>query len=265
MLVKRLLSAAILIPVILAAVYFGGITIAIVALVAALLAGYEYLDMMRHIELHPPRLLGLALVAALVMDAQWPQWNALPIILTLAVIVSLVYAVTRGNAPGSMHAWALLVTGGLYIGFMAGHVIRLRALDNGMYWLALALVGTWICDTGAYFVGISMGRRPFFPLISPKKTVEGFWGGLVTGTASVVLIGYLTLGLTIWHGLIVGVLLCLAATFGDLAESVIKRQVGIKDSGRLIPGHGGALDRIDSLLFVVPVVYYTAIILMSLP
>ena len=110
-------------------------------------------------------------------------------------------------------------------------------------------------------MGKAYGKRPFFPRISPKKTWEGAIAGLVTGVITVVLLGHFMLGLSIGWGVLLGVLLVLAATFGDLAESVIKRQVGVKDSGALIPGHGGVLDRVDSLLFVVPLVYYFATIL----
>ncbi len=122
-------------------------------------------------------------------------------------------------------------------------------------WLAIALLGTWICDTGAYFVGRAWGKHRFFPQISPKKTLEGAIGGFVTGVIAVALLGYGLVRLNIAVGLILGVLIVLAATFGDLAESVIKRQVGVKDSGQIIPGHGGMLDRLDSLMFVTPLVY----------
>ena len=190
MLVKRVLSAVILIPVALAAVYFGGIPLAIVTLIAALLAGYEYLDMMRRIDLHPSRLFGLAFIAALVADAAWPEQGILPIALVVFVIATLTHAVTRRNMPGSLQSWALVLAGGLYIGYMAGFVLRLRALENGIAWLALALVSTWVSDTGAYFVGCSIGKRPFFPHISPKRRWKGL-GAMVTGIAVVLVMGWL--------------------------------------------------------------------------
>ena len=127
--------------------------------------------------------------------------------------------------------------------------------------MALALLGTWITDTGAYFVGRTMGRHPFFPKISPKKTLEGAIGGWVAGVVTVMLLGAGWLDLSPPHGFALGTLLALGATFGDLAESVLKRQVDVKDSGNLIPGHGGMLDRIDSLLFVMPIVYYFTVAL----
>jgi phosphatidate cytidylyltransferase len=109
-------------------------------------------------------------------------------------------------------------------------------------------------------VGRTIGRHRFFPRISPKKTWEGAVGGLVFGVAAVVGLSYWLLAVGPAWGVALGLLLVLGATFGDLSESVLKRQVGVKDSGQLIPGHGGMLDRVDSLLFVVPLVYYFVVL-----
>jgi phosphatidate cytidylyltransferase len=164
--------------------------------------------------------------------------------------------VFRKNAPGSLSNWAFTIAGAVYIGFSSSHFVRLRLVGQGMSWVALALLSTWICDSGAYFVGCAVGKHKFFPKISPKKTWEGAIAGLFSGVIATVLLGYLLLDLGIGWGIILGMLLVLGATFGDLAESVIKRQVGVKDASELIPGHGGMLDRVDSLLFVVPLVFY---------
>jgi phosphatidate cytidylyltransferase len=264
MLGKRVLSAAILIPIVVLAVYLGGLYFLGLVVLVGVLAGIEYLRMMRTSGWTPSYLFGLLLIVLCVMDGQWPQFGLLSIGLVSVPLLALTVEVFRGNAPGSLLRWALMVAGAVYIGFAASYFIKLRALDGGLYWLTLALLGTWTCDTGAYFVGITWGRTRFFPQISPKKTWEGALGGLVTGVAVVVLLGWYTLHLHPGWGVVLGVLLVLGATFGDLAESVIKRQVGAKDSGRLIPGHGGMLDRVDSLLFVIPIVYYFAVIATNL-
>jgi phosphatidate cytidylyltransferase len=260
MLWQRVISSVILIPIVIASVYFGGITLFAMVLLAGLVCGYEYLKMMRVQHFSPSYFSGLLLVCLLIVDAQWPQWNILPWGLGGTLLITLTMEVFHGNAPGSLTNWALALAGGLYIGFLIGHVLKLGALDRGREWLIVALVGTWICDTGAYFVGRSIGKCRFFPAISPKKTWEGAIGGLVTGMISVTLMAYFILGIRFPWGIILGFLLVLGAVFGDLAESVIKRQVGAKDSGNLIPGHGGLLDRVDSLLFVIPIVYAFALL-----
>jgi len=261
MLIKRVLSAIVLIPLVGAAVYFGGIALFLLVLVAALGAGYEYLAMMRRKGQAPSYVLGLLFIGLFVVDAQWPQFRLLPLGLVFIPLLALTAEVFHGNAPGSLFNWALLVSGGVYIGFPLSHFVRLRLLEHGLYWVVIALLGTWVCDTAAYFVGCSIGRHKFFPKISPKKTWEGAIAGLVFGVLAVALLSRFLLGLWLGWGALLGLLLVLGATFGDLAESVIKRQVGVKDSSNLIPGHGGLLDRVDSLLFVVPIVYYFAVAL----
>ena len=252
---ERVLSAMVLIPLVLGSVYLGGWVMAGVVALASAGVAWEYARLVRRLDAHPAPALLIALVLLCVADAVWPalgiiQW--LPLLLGL----SLVTTVFQGNAPGSLAGWAHLVAGTLYVGIPISYFIRLRAVDGGLNWLALALLGTWICDTGAYLLGRAIGRHAFFPKISPKKTWEGAFGGLISGVAAVMLLGWWLVDLPWGWGVLLGVLLVLAATFGDLAESVIKRQAGVKDSGHLIPGHGGLLDRVDSLLFVVPVVYY---------
>lgn len=261
MLRTRIVSAAILIPIVGAAVYLGEGFYLGVVLLAALLAGWEYLAMMRRTGAATSALIGLGLICLLIIDAQWPTLNACWWAPQIAVLAALTVHVFRANRPGSLTGWGLTVAGGSYLGYSLAQFVRLRGGPDGLWWVVLAFLGTWITDTGAYLVGRALGRRPFFPRISPKKTLEGALGGLVTGVPAVMAMGAWWLDLNVLSGLALGVLLVLGATFGDLAESVLKRQVGVKDSGNLIPGHGGMLDRIDSLLFVVPIVYYFTVAL----
>lgn len=261
MLVKRLLSAAILIPIVAAVVYFGSYPFLAVILLVSCLACIEYTALVRLRDLAPARWALAFLVVLLVLEAQWPADARLRAMVALVPAFLLTLEVFQKNRPGALQTWGVGVAGAFYIGGLLGHFVRLRALEHGREWLALALLSTWVCDTGAYFVGVNWGRRRFFPAISPKKTWEGALGGLVTGVIAVMGLGRWFLRLPWWQGFVLGILVVLAATFGDLAESVIKRQVGVKDSGQLIPGHGGMLDRIDSLLFVVPVVYYFVILI----
>lgn len=253
-----------MLPIVLTAAYLGGPYFFSLVLLVALLAGYEYLKLMRAKALAPSYLFGLSFIALLIADAQWPHLHLLLWGTTFFPLALLIVEVLRGNAPGAMLNWALTIAGGTYIGLSLSHFVRLRAMERGLPWLLVALVGTWICDTGAYFVGKGLGKHRFFPKISPKKTLEGAIGGAISGIVTVILLGYYTLGLSIGWSAILGLLVVFGATFGDLAESVIKRQVGAKDSGTLIPGHGGVLDRVDSLLLVVPLTYLFANAIMPL-
>jgi phosphatidate cytidylyltransferase len=154
--------------------------------------------------------------------------------------------------------WAVAFVSGLYLGWTAGHLAELRALDDGLFWLALAIGCTWATDSGAYLFGRAFGRHKLAPTISPKKTWEGYFGGLGCGAAVGAAIGaFAPFGWLI--GLFAGALVGALCVFGDLIESMIKRQAGAKDSGTLIPGHGGVLDRIDSLLWSGVIVFYVAL------
>ena len=171
----------------------------------------------------------------------------------------MVRCVIRQSYDRFVGDWATTLVASAYVGGMLSHFVLLRDLGQGLAWTAAAVLTTWAGDTAAYLVGKSVGRRPFFPKMSPRKTLEGAIGGVVTGTLTGMAIGVYALGLAWLPAIALGLLTSLAATFGDLAESPIKRQAGAKDSGSLIPGHGGALDRVDSLLFAAVVVYYFAV------
>lgn len=256
MLMRRAASALVLIPLVAVLVYLGGWAFWAALLLIGLLAGYEYLALLRHLDLRPFLPTALGYIAVVLLDVQLPGLNLLWGATWFLVALTLAVEVFDRNRPGSLASWSAGVAGALYIGLSLGHFVQLRALDRGIMWIALVLIGTWVSDSGAYFVGRAWGRRSLASEISPNKTWEGVWGGLVSGVITVWLISWLGLALPHWQGLILGLVLVVAATFGDLAESVIKRQADVKDSSNLIPGHGGMFDRVDSLLFVAPAVYY---------
>jgi len=259
MLSRRVASAAVLIPVVAVAVYFGGAWLGTVVLIAVALAMIELVQLLRKHGLRPSVMAALFLALLLAADGRLLS----PTLLLLCIVPPSI-AVFHHNRPGSLETWGLLAAGALYVGYGASHVGRLRAVPDGLAWLATALVSTWICDTAAYAVGVHLGRHRLAPKISPKKSWEGAFGGLGGALLVAMIAGPLFLGIGLGWSTLLGLLIAVAATFGDLAESVIKRQVGVKDSGHLIPGHGGMLDRIDSLLFVVPVVYWYQVVLRSL-
>lgn len=152
-----------------------------------------------------------------------------------------------------------LCLGLFYLPFLLGHLVLLRMLPAGREWIFLTLLVIMICDTFAYFVGSNFGKRKLYPAVSPNKSVEGGVGGLVGAVLVVVLAGATFLPqIGIFDGIVVGLLLGTVGQLGDLFESLLKRACGVKDSGNLVPGHGGLLDRLDSLLFAFPIVYCLA-------
>ena len=149
-----------------------------------------------------------------------------------------------------------LVAGLVYLPVLLGFIVWIRRFDDGVGWIFLLLAATWMGDTGAYFAGRAFGKHKLFERISPKKTWEGAIGGLVFSVAFGGLVKFLALPEVPWvHALVVAALIDIAGVLGDLVESMFKRSFGVKDSGRIMPGHGGILDRIDSLLFSAPVAW----------
>lgn len=254
---RRILSASVLIPVVGGAVYLGGPWLAMVVGGAALVAGYEFYGLLRRRSYAPSTWSGLLLIALLLLGAYQPQWPVIRPAVAGVLMLTLGWQLFQAHSPTPMADWALTLSGGMYLGWLMGHFLLLRAASGGLRWLALALLSTWICDSGAYFIGLWLGRHKLWPRISPKKTWEGAVGGGISGVVLTALVASL-LGLGWPHGVLIGALVAIVAPFGDLAVSMLKREVGAKDSSHLIPGHGGMLDRIDSLLFTVPVVYYYA-------
>ena len=264
MLRTRVLSALVMAPLVAWPVWAGGWWLFGGALLLAAGAGYEFCRLMRRGNHRPWYPLLLITIALFFIDARFPQLGVVPVGLTWLVMASLVWQLFQARAASPTSDWALTMAGGLYVGGLLAHFVRLRGLpgNDGLAWLALALLVTWSSDSGAYFVGRAWGRRKLCPRLSPGKTWEGIAGGLVAGVLAGLLVGrMLMLGLEAvgpLNGMWVGLIVSVVSPLGDLAESMMKREMGVKDSGGLIPGHGGVLDRVDSLLFVVPIVYYYA-------
>jgi phosphatidate cytidylyltransferase len=173
----------------------------------------------------------------------------------------LVMAVTASFiATSAAHRWQdalIAVFGVLYVGVPLSTVVSTRTLPAGEFLVLFLAVVTWASDTGAYYVGTLWGKHPLMPSISPKKTMEGVLGGLVLAVAAALLAHWWFASQLSWSdAVMLGVLLTITGLIGDLFESVIKRRTGVKDSGGILPGHGGMLDRIDSLLFTAPTFYY---------
>lgn len=155
----------------------------------------------------------------------------------------------------------LLLLGFLYVPLLLAHLALLRGLPLGREWVFLVILVVMAGDTCAYFCGISLGRHRLYPAISPKKSIEGAIGGLLGSLAGALLAkAWFLEVLTVGDGILLGLLLGAVGQLGDLFESMLKRSFGVKDSGTIIPGHGGMLDRLDSLLFVFPLAFYYALL-----
>lgn len=254
MLRTRVISAAIYLPLVIGAVALGGWWFFVFIGVALSLAAWEFVNLMRrggHTVWLPAT---VVLVWIPLVDLVWPSRDLSTPGLTLVLLASLVWTLSRfhrGDANPTT-GWALTLLAGLYIGWIGSYFVRLREIDNGLSWSLTAYGGTWLVDSGAYCVGRLWGRHKLAPRLSPGKTWEGILGGLVAGALSTAVLAAL-FGLGAWHGLVLGLLIATLSPIGDLGVSMIKRQVGAKDSGKLIPGHGGVFDRIDSLLISVAV------------
>lgn len=252
---RRIISGVAYGLICLAAVYLGGVPFLGVVLAMSLLAGREYQRMIAQGGLRPLPVFQYGLTSFLVLGAVLSSEQALGG-LVLILVASLAWQVLRvGGSERPFLDWTLNLSGSLYLGCLAGYFVRLRGLPDGLNWMILALAASWSCDSFAYIVGRQWGRRSFFPSVSPHKTCEGAVAGWLGATVLVALLG-LVLRLPLLWSLGLGFATSLAAIAGDLVESMIKRQMGVKDSGQLVPGHGGVLDRVDSLLFVVVVAYF---------
>lgn len=258
MLRTRALSAAFLIPIVAIVIWVGGMALFLSLLFIGILAWLELAGLLRQRGHHPDIWLGVLITAAFIGEAYFAPGVGTRAFLTAILLLSLTRTLFR-DQPAPASDWAVTLAGALYLGALLGHIALLRNLPSGLAWVAIGLLATWSNDTGAYFVGKTVGRFKLWPRLSPKKTWEGLAGGLVVVVILTAWLFSSILSITTAQGALLGLVVGVTATVGDLVESMFKRQVGAKDSGHLIPGHGGMLDRVDSLLFVMPSVYYFAI------
>lgn len=257
---RRIIPALIFIPLFYALVRYGP-PLAFFALVtaASLCALAEFYKLHFRDEWAPLEIgLGMGLLTLLLAGWQWPNLLSVRtagLATVLAVLASRL--LTRREIRHGLADSAVLVFGVLYVGLTLGTLLPIRVRPDGQELIFFLFLVTWAGDTGAYYAGMTLGRHKLAPVISPNKTIEGLIGGLLLA----VLVSFLA---RVWFlpsfsptdCLATGLLLTGAGVVGDLTESVLKRSVGVKDSGGIIPAHGGMLDRLDSFLFAAPAFYY---------
>lgn len=186
------------------------------------------------------------------------------LIALMVVVVFIVFLWRVREDTFDVNSVAKVIFGIVYIPLLTSHFILLRKLDSGIYWIILVLVIAIIGDTVALYVGKTLGKRKLLPLVSPGKTVEGTIGLIVGATVAASLYGYFLMpAISLIHFIILGFTGSIIGQLGDLCESAIKRNYGRKDASSLLPGHGGLMDRMDSLMFVAPFVYYYRILVIG--
>jgi phosphatidate cytidylyltransferase len=243
-------------------VYAGGAWYSLLVLLLAVIGHFEFMRMSHLQSTSFAGLLGYALMISML----WPSlafaaWFniSMPDLLLPVILLLTIYSVLRKNQFHIEHI-ALTLVGALYIGYGFTYMAAARNLPDGLILTVLVILGIWSTDSGAYFIGKAFGKRKLWPEISPNKTIEGSIGGLVLAVIVVMGVNAWCGGVPVSHALMIALVAGIAGQLGDLVESAIKRHFNVKDSGQLIPGHGGVLDRFDSFLLVFPVLHLLGIV-----
>ena len=268
---RRILTALVGVPLLIGAIWVGFPWLTVLVAVAALLGLIEFY---RIGPAHPvPIVFALGalwtamFIAAGRLTGPWYDYST-HLVLGSGVVLALPWLIYNRNRTGVLSTWAYAVCGPIYVGFLLAHGLMLRDLEDGAdfgrNWLLLSLSVTFATDTGAFFTGQAIGRHPMSPSISPNKTWEGAIGGFTLAVGIALVLGILLqLSVPLWQAALMGAAIGVLAQFGDLAESRLKRAAGVKDTGNILPGHGGILDRLDSIVFTLPMVYYLAALVLK--
>jgi phosphatidate cytidylyltransferase len=272
MLKQRVLVAVILLPIGLVLIFLGGWAFTLTIALILGLAAREFAQLFRLGGYQPAGFLVIAAAAAMALGRGWKGFEADAIIIGLLILAGMTYhlmAYENGRDQAATD-FAITVAGGMYLGFVGAYLVSLRNLPEGLWWVLLALPAVWLADSGAYFIGRAFGKHKMSKRLSPKKSWEGYFGGILTSAIGTALLALLwqtlasqwpatletAANISPLNGAILGLAIGILAPLGDLGESMIKRQVGAKDSGTLLPGHGGAFDRIDSWLWAGIISYF---------
>ncbi|MEW6776643.1 MAG: phosphatidate cytidylyltransferase [Bdellovibrionota bacterium] len=285
---KRLATAAVAIPIIIACIWAGGVWWMVFVVTVIALGTWEFAGFMEAKGLHFSKSVGLTASVGLGLLAQGSNEYFVTILLTVTILLALIRQLGRGDISSAISGTSATLFGVIYVGWLGSHLILIRNLgieigdkylrrgglpvpqgfdDVGFFFVLLAVACTFLSDTGGYFFGRAWGKHKLAPSISPKKSWEGLLGSLLFAMAGGVLVKFVFLrffyegrsyaqDFGYGHCVIVGLLCSSFGLAGDLAESLLKRDARIKDASGLLPGHGGFLDRLDSLNFAVPLTYY---------
>jgi phosphatidate cytidylyltransferase len=265
---NRFIIAGIIVPILVVFAWLGGWFFTILIAIITGLAVYELWSLFHNNGYRPALILMLIFTLTAVIMRKLVGFHYSDLFLALLIISAMIYHVIelKNGSNSSAASYFVTLGGPLYLGWLGGYAVSLEKLDNGFYWVLLVLVINSMADTGAFGFGSRFGRHKMFPLVSPKKSWEGYAGGILTGALTGIAVAALWHifidSILPWHGLILGLVIPVFAPLGDFGESMIKRSFNVKDSGTILLDHGGFLDRIDSALWAVTIGYYL-IILMS--
>ncbi len=255
----RMLTGLIMGTIAMGCIIYGGVALLTLVLVIVFFASKEYVKILEHKGFYPSLKIILASEVLLAAISYFQKFHLVAIALTVCSMLAFMWVLFRGRQPYIANV-ATTILGFVYCGWFPMHLLFLRELHSpqfhdGLGFVVLMFTAILMTDIGCYYAGTHLGRHKLAPVISPNKTIEGSVGGAISAVIGAVIVGC-CIGLEWYISLIAGLLCTIFAQIGDLCESLIKRDAGVKDSGNTLPGHGGFLDRADSFVLTIPVMYY---------
>ena len=262
MVLKRIITGVSIAVIIGVIIWLGDPWLTIAACIIAALATYEFYRIVGHEHIQPLIYPGIFFSILFVLQTHVTNPHSQWFLLATIIVLLLIWVLFIQNKDNAFINVAWTITGILYTGFLLSFYISMRNLPNGMGWTYLVLACTALCDVAAYAFGSWLGKHPLAASISPSKTIEGSIAGLAASVLFAILLGiFFKLPMDYLQMVMAGVVIAVFAQVGDLIESLLKRNMKIKDTGYILPGHGGILDRIDSHLLVGPVAYFLILLL----
>jgi len=265
MLRTRIITSIVCIPILIAVIWFGNPFFAIAISILAVIGGVEFYRMCSRLNAKPLMYAGNTVICLLCLS---PLINYIGpgninldtlrlLLIVVVMIFSLILLLFRRREDRALNNWVWTIAGILYIGLMFSYWTEIPNIDRGTFWLYWLILTIMATDVGAYFTGRAIGKHLMAPNISPKKTWEGSGGGILASVIAAVVLSYvLSMPVSIWETVVLAIIISIIAQAGDLIESLLKRNAGVKDSGSFFPGHGGVLDRLDSYILIGPIMYY---------
>jgi len=265
MLSQRVKAALVFVPLVLILIYIGGWAFNLFIAAVLLLAAFEFSRLFDHMGYRPTPALILFGVSLFIVHRWIFSDQHLDILFSIVIFLAVLTALVQYESAKEDSSISFAVNLGIifYLGWVGSFFLPLRALPDGPGWMLTALPVTWLADMGAYFIGRWLGRRKMAPRLSPGKTWAGYIGGVLFGVVSGALLILLWRAVSllpsetpVWQGAVIGAVLAFLTPMGDLLVSLFKRSAGVKDTGNIIPGHGGILDRIDTWVWAAMLGYY---------